>query len=56
MSRSFRSYQEGEKVQYKEMTIQEVKEYLVIKGSMMEESHKDTKTKVIEKTSTDHSV
>ena len=32
MARSFRSYQEGEKVQYGEMTILEVKDYLVLKG------------------------
>jgi hypothetical protein len=32
MDRSFRAYQEGEKVQYGEMTLQEVKDYLVMKG------------------------
>ena len=36
MSRSFRAYQEGEKVKYEAMTLQEVKNYLVLKGQMVE--------------------
>ena len=37
MDRSFRSYQEGEQVKYGEMTLQEVKNYLVMKGQMLEQ-------------------
>ena len=35
MARSFKSYQEGEQVQYGEMTLQEVNDYLVLKGEMI---------------------
>ena len=43
MNRSFRCYQEGEQVMYGEMTLQEVKDYLVMKGQMMEQPEQEPK-------------
>jgi hypothetical protein len=40
MNRSYRSYQEGEKVEYEAMTIKEAKDYLVLKGQMVEENER----------------
>ena len=45
MARSFKSYQEGEQVQYGEMTLKEVNDYLVLKGEMIEEPGRQTSTK-----------
>ena len=45
MSRSFRHYQEGEKFTLKPMTMKQVKDYLILKGKMLEQPEKPTKEK-----------
>lgn len=45
MSRSFRHYQEGEKFTLNPMTMKQVKDYLILKGKMLEQPEKPTKEK-----------
>ena len=41
MSRSFRCYQGGEMVQYGQMTMKDVKDYLILKAQMLEEDYEE---------------
>jgi len=41
MSRSFRCYQGGEMVQYGQMTMKDVKDYLILKAQMVEEDYEE---------------